>query len=772
METAVLTLVMALTLMSMPGPPNASLDGSWQEMLVHAHYEGLQFGRDLIFTWGPWGFLCTRFHTGRQGALPILIWQVGGQLAIAFALAILTSQLRAWRRLLFVAAVMAFHWLFQDVIFFVLIALIVLGGLLRKGTTNLQLLGWVLVLGFLSQIKFTYLIVSACGVGAAAWCWALQDSFWRPCTLVGGFGAGLIGAWCAAGQNLDNLYPYLRRSFELSSGYQDAMGIDETPDQFIWGAVVAVACLFYVWRVWISATPAAFRRGGALFLGFSFFVMWKESFIRADIVPLGGHIFGLFAYVVILSCVAGGLLFAENRWHWFDGAPILCLAGLACFNPLYFHRLGRVEWERIYGNLVALRRLPELPADWQRSYEESCRDYAMPSVRAAVGSGTVDVYNYQTAIPLLNGLRLDARPIFQSYSAYTPGLEGWNLRFFQSPRAPDFLLWTDGLVDGRYPGEDDAMLVAALPGHYYPSISEDGFLLLKKTNPIGTASMERRLILRRTVRLSEPVLLPSTQDEAVWVQVQAAPDALGRARAILYKPPLLAIVVADEHGRESSWRILPRVARDGFLLSPMLVHNEDLVSLLRGNVSTRVTGFHLESPEYQAEFWSHFDVQIFALPSIPLHRPSNSWLQESGIVDRGPALISSVEHIEVIDIPEGKALFLHAPGMIAFDIPKGTTRFSGYFGVRSGAYTGDGHTAGVEFEVERADGTRQPVKLWSRYLNPLGRAGDRGTQQFEIELDGATPSRVTLRTLTGPDNINSWDWSYVGGLKFDSTAIP
>ena len=60
--------------MSLPGPPDARLDGSWQEMLIHAHYQGLQFGRDIIFTWGPWGFLCTRYHpwSGRWRPFPII----------------------------------------------------------------------------------------------------------------------------------------------------------------------------------------------------------------------------------------------------------------------------------------------------------------------------------------------------------------------------------------------------------------------------------------------------------------------------------------------------------------------------------------------------------------------------------------------------------------------------------------------------------------------------------------------------------------------------
>src|SRR5271154_2808083 len=121
-ETAVATLVLWLSLFTQLAPADAGLDLSWQAMLVHAHVEGLQFGRDIIFTWGPLGFLCSLAHLGSAGAVPILVWQVLGKLLMALALVTLTRPVEAWRRIAFLAAVLAFHWLFQDTVFLVLIA--------------------------------------------------------------------------------------------------------------------------------------------------------------------------------------------------------------------------------------------------------------------------------------------------------------------------------------------------------------------------------------------------------------------------------------------------------------------------------------------------------------------------------------------------------------------------------------------------------------------------------------------------------------------------
>jgi len=614
----VVTLGLGLSLFSVLSRTDPRLDASWQAMLIHAHAQGLQFGRDVIFTWGPWGFLCSLTHLGRTAAVPILVWQVAGQLLIAFALVTLTRELVPWRRIAFVAALLAFHWLFQDTVYFVLTALVAISGLMKPGARIARLLAWTLLLGFLAQIKFTYFVITSAAVLAAIACWSGRGS-WRLCWVIAaGYTAAVLAAWVAAGQHLDNFYPYIRRSLDISSGYAEAMGFDESWRLFIWGAGLALVCLLFVWRAWRTVPDRPFALGAAGYLAFSFFVMWKESFIRADIVPLGGHVFGLFTYVLILGPALPGLLYAGRRWHWFDLSFVLCLVAVASFDPDYYRMGPRVAWQLVHGQAEALKALPELPGEWQRSFEEASADASLPGIKAAVGRGTVDVYNYSIAIALLNGLRLSSRPIFQSYSAYTPSLEGWNLRYYQSDRAPDFLLWRDENVDGRYPGQDDAMLVAALPGHYEAMFEEGGYWLFRKLTPVSALPPERRLVLSRTVRLAEEIELAPRGETAIWLQADPVPNNLGRLRGMLYKPALINIATTDEQGSERVWRLVPRVARFGFILVPTLADGSELALLMKGEARSRVKSFHFEAPGGQDEFWSHVDVSVFQMPGLPL----------------------------------------------------------------------------------------------------------------------------------------------------------
>jgi hypothetical protein len=237
---------------------------------------------------------------------------------------------------------------------------------------------------------------------------------------------------------------------------------------------------------------------------------------------------------------------------------------------------------------------------------------------AEVEDRTVDVYDYSTGIAFLNYLELSPRPIFQSYSAYTPSLEGWNLRYYQSERAPDYLLWREERVDERYPGQDDAMLVAALPGHYEPLFQEGPYWLFRKVTPVSKAPAQLRLLLKRTVSLSEEIELPGPAGTAIWLQADPVPNNLGRLRRLLYKPALINLAVTDDQGRKRVWRLLPRIARAGFILVPTLTDGGDMALLMKGETRSSVKSFHFEAPDTQDEFWFRVEVAVFQMPDLPL----------------------------------------------------------------------------------------------------------------------------------------------------------
>jgi hypothetical protein len=103
-----------------------------------------------------------------------------------------------------------------------------------------------------------------------------------------------------------------------------------------------------------------------------------------------------------------------------------------------------------------------------------------------------------------------------------------------------------------------------------------------------------------------------------------------------------------------------------------------------------------------------------------------------------------------------------------FEVPAKTARFAGTIGLRPGAYSDGGHTAGVEFAVDAVSSSGRTKRLWSRFLNPVANPDDRRAQHFEVVLPTDGVARLILSTDAGPTKDNRWDWSYVRDLRFEA----
>jgi hypothetical protein len=770
--SAALTLLLWPSLVNFPGAPEGYLDASWQEVLVHAHAQGWQFGRQIIFTWGPWGFLGSHFHLGESGAVARIVWETLGKLLVAGGLVVLTQPLAAWRQALFILGLVLFNWLFADTVFYVFISLLIVGGLLAPGALRWRCGFWIAALSFLAAFKFTYLLLAGGGVLLAAGAWVWRRNYHAALVVTVGYVLAFVLVWMAAGQHPDHIVPYLRRSIELSSAYGDAMGMDETWPVFLCGAGLMVLVGAFVLRLFLTHPDRPFAVAASLFLAATWFIVWKSCFTRAD-----GHVLGLFLFTLLLAVVLPGLCHPARRWHWFELAPLSCLLGIAITEPGLLSRCPGIALARIRANSRELPRVGPLPAAWQRSLETVRASALLPAVQAAVGRGTVDVFHYEQAVALFNDLNYSPRPIFQSYVAFSSRLAWRNLRHFQSPLAPDFVLWKHMTIDGRFPTQDDAALVSELPRGYEPALEEGDYLLLKRVRPLPAQRLDRRLLLEQSLDFNGTLTLPPAGTHPLWIQVRLPLTLIGRLRSFLYKPPQVFLITTDVTGRESTWRLLPRVAEDGFLLDPLLETQADFAAYLRSQGSLTVRSIRLTAPPGQQEYWSTIwdrpVVRLFELPEVTLQpQPRYQALVQAGLMNFTPDSIQADFPLNVFSTSAGRMMLLHAPGEMVIPLPPGAAIFSGAIGLADGSYDGDSRTDGVDFVVAAVapDGSRRV--LWQRYLDPLNRAEDRSPQSFHIALPAGSAHKLVLRTLPGPAADSRWDWSFVGNLHLDTPPAP
>jgi len=152
---------------------------------------------------------------------------------------------------------------------------------------------------------------------------------------------------------------------------------------------------------------------------------------------------------------------AQGRW-FFQNGPQRVFVQLA-YTPLVYRTRPGDALARVR---LSARRLADLPAfdrDFRHRFDAAASAARLPDeVRRAIGDSHVDLIGYSQGLLHLNGFEHRTRPVIQSYSAYTPFLAERNRAFLATDRAPAFLVASLETVDGRYPAQDDAPLLARL----------------------------------------------------------------------------------------------------------------------------------------------------------------------------------------------------------------------------------------------------------------------------------------------------------------------
>jgi hypothetical protein len=189
----------------------------------------------------------------------------------------------------------------------------------------------------------------------------------------------------------------------------------------------------------------------------------------------------------------------------------------------------------------------------------------------------VDAYPWDQVVILAYGLRYAPRPVFQSYSAYTPALAEMNAAHLLNRCAADNLLFALRTLDRRYPSLDDGRSWPELLTRYSAQSVTKDFVLLEKSTTPG----EYHLVPLKDslIRFAKPVALPAATNGPVWAELEINKTPLGSLTAALYKPPTLVLAVSLQDGQQLYCRLVPGMARAGFLLSPFISDNASFVAL-------------------------------------------------------------------------------------------------------------------------------------------------------------------------------------------------
>jgi hypothetical protein len=576
-----------------PAAPDLDADPAWCGVLTYAHEHHLQFGTEIVFTFGPFGFLIAPYFFGQPAGL-LITADLVLSLSIAAGLCLLAWRLNRWWRCLLLASFVFIMGnldprpdLAFDIGFFC-------WGLLCFLETGKRL--WVCVLtlaslaAFGALAKMTYLFIGGFTLVAVTIDLMLRRQLKLAILLPLCFGAGIVFGWVLADQRLANLGQFFVNGFLISRDYDQAAGLEGLStlrERGFWVLVLTLAVAIpQAATAFHSATKGIRCRRATILLWLSglVFVLWKHSFVRVDRF----HVVNLLGFVpvavLVLDCLSG----ASNNVHRFSRpvALIGCFLGILTFEQMFF---GDVFTSLIQPFRRAAYHLqcifvPAFYRDRMASVQETFRREAQwPKMRRDIGKASVDVFGTFQAFALLNDLNYHPRPVFQSYAAYNPRLARLNRDFYLSAAAPDYVVFRLFAHDRRIPALNDGPALRELLLNYEPVDSEGVFLLLK-SKPTGPARMS--LVKEGTVRPGELISLSEWPNQDLWLEIDLNPSFMGRLNQFIYRPPPVRLSVwnPQKSARLARRRVGAPLLSIGGIASPFLFDTDDVRKLYSGRV--------------------------------------------------------------------------------------------------------------------------------------------------------------------------------------------
>ena len=541
---------------ALPRRPAAGTDASWQGALHMAAGSGLTWGRDLVFAYGPLGFLeVPGYWTATTGILAVL-YHAATAFALALAMwSVARHSFGALGAALIVLVVVPF-------ISYQLLGLMFVWTVwvLTEERTDRATLAFAVGMGLAGGLSLLSKISTGAAIVAVGFFAVLllgrprRLGVWAASVVV-----SMLAGWLATGQPLSALPDYLVNSGRVISGYSAAMGLDIAGLAWQYTAALVVV-LIGLWAISSSeALASSSRRAGLATMWILFALLtFKAAFVRHD-DHARLYFDGLLPALVALPWTPA------RRGFGVAAVLLPIFALMAAQNRTLTDVVSPVKHTRAaWTDLTSVAR-PGLQAQFEREGRIKVQqaEAVQPQILAALRGRTVHVAPDETAAAWAYGLKWRPFPIFQAYQAYTSKLDERNAAMLARQDAPERILVRNQLAtDGRNPLWESPATVRETLCRYVPVArqAQRWIVLAHSQNRCGTP----RLIGSTQAGWGTAVPVPrAKQDGMVFVRIAGAQvTGSERLRSTFFKARQRLILL----DASKVYRLVPGTAGDGLIL--------------------------------------------------------------------------------------------------------------------------------------------------------------------------------------------------------------
>jgi hypothetical protein len=600
-----------------PVMPLGGADPSWQLALNQAIAEGMVFGRELIFTYGPYASVYLQnyhpatWHLMLMGSLYLsLMYGVllllvvrGGRwyLIVAFAVTLAGLMYVRWPTYLS-------YPLLLGLLCFRLVD-VRQNLTIDDGKGAILLLLLFSVLGLLPLTKGSLIVL--CGAIAALTFILFAISrrwLWAASIVISTLGS-LALFWFMSGQSLADLPRYFASMAPVVSGYSDAMSLVGSRKEVAGYVVVSLMLLCGLLLHGGSSMVHRLFVGSVFFI--YLFVAFKSGFVRHMGSAIGS------ATSLLIAALLYSIVF-RTRW-----SVVVLFSSVLVWIYIDSHArdvsLSSVANRAVSTYSSAWRGIGRwskgsLDIQFQRRLRKLSEESAFP-----VFEGTTDIYSNNQSYLIASGNAWNPRPVFQSYVAYLPGLAEKNRQHLLGDGAPDHLFFSTEPIDRRMPSSEDGLSWLPILTRYQPSALENGFLYLHKRDGPSGNPLQKAFITKSSHTLGESVPVPKDYP-LVFAQISLKKSVWGHLVAFLFKPQELRLSLVLESGTTTTHRLVSGMAEAGFLLSP-LIESTSQFGRLFGDIvrlsDKNVRSFSLSPAGGGADWEADFEVMFSGAMSPP-----------------------------------------------------------------------------------------------------------------------------------------------------------
>ncbi|HEY8407521.1 MAG TPA: hypothetical protein VIK66_06055 [Gaiellaceae bacterium] len=503
----------------------AGVDPSWRVALHLAHLQGIHFGPDFVWTYGPLGYLAFPLAVSGGTLAAALVSVLVAQTGLGYLL-VRRSGVVFGGALSVVAAyaVLRLPTLPADFPTLIVVGLALWS--LAEPTGLVRRLfpyggGALAAVAVLTKTNMGIAALAVVVVACAARGWRRVLEAVVTSILV------FVVLWLASGNSLTDIPQWWRLSLSLVTGYSAAMQTEQhgLHNDYAFAALVLLPLTVATWSAALRLRRREAVATVLIVVGVCF-ASFKESFVRHDVT----HAPAFFASAaVVLACLGPGGRVRSAAGSVGLALVVIALSGHSPVEPWVSARRLVAQ----VGDTVDSSRRAALV---ERSHAGERRSYDVPPVvLGALRGRTVHVDPWEVSAISAYALRWRPVPVPQSYSAYTSVLDERNASFLASARAPQRILRENPaeLVNGRDRSLEAPATYRAILCDYRQVLRTTRWQVLVHDPRCGAP----RHLATLATAAGQPVAVPEARaDELVVAHVDLHDSLANRLRGLLYKP--------------------------------------------------------------------------------------------------------------------------------------------------------------------------------------------------------------------------------------------